>query len=127
MGKAGEATKRIEVLGGDVFRDDLPQGDLVALGRILHDWEEARIRDLLTRISQRLPPEGAILIAEKVLDPHKSGPLSALLKSLNMLICTQGKERTLAEYQQLLEASGFGRIQAKRTGAYLDAILARKV
>lgn len=123
----GEVAKRIEVLGGDFFRDDFPQGDLVALGRVLHDWEEARVRELLTRISQRLPQDGALLIAEKVLDPHKSGPLSALLQSLNMLICTQGKERTFEEYRQLLEATGFGDVQVARTGAYLDAILAIKV
>ena len=127
ISNAGEASKRIEVLGGDFFRDDLPQGDLVAVGRVLHDWEEARIRELLTRISQRLPKGGALLIAEKVLDPDKSGPLSAVLQSLNMLICTQGKERTLDEYRQLLETNGFGNVQAARTGAYLDAILAAKV
>ena len=127
MRNAGEAAKRIEVLGGDFFRDDLPQVDLVILGRVLHDWEEARVRELLTRIYQRLPPDGALLVAEKVLDPHKTGPLSGLLQSLNMLVCTQGKERTLEEYRQLLEASGFGKVQAKRTGAYLDAILAIKV
>jgi acetylserotonin N-methyltransferase len=127
MRNAGETTKRIKVVGGDFFRDDLPQGDLVALGRVLHDWEEARVRELLTRISQRLPPGGALLIAEKVVDPDKSGPLSALLQSLNMLICTQGRERTLEEYRQLLEANGFGNVQAANTGAYLDAILALKV
>lgn len=127
MRHAGEAAKRIEVLGGDFFCDDLPQGDLVILGRVLHDWEEARVRGLLTRIYQRLPPDGALLIAEKVLDPHKTGPLSGLLQSLNMLVCTQGKERTLEEYRQLLQASGFGKVQAERTGAYLDAILAVKL
>ncbi|MBV9623138.1 MAG: homocysteine methyltransferase [Acidobacteria bacterium] len=127
MRNAGEAAKRIELLGGDFFRDDLPQGDLVTLGRVLHDWDEARIRELLTRISQRLPAGGALLIAEKIVDADKSGPLSALLQSLNMLICTQGKERTLDEYRQLLETSGFGNVQAARTGAYLDAILAAKI
>jgi acetylserotonin N-methyltransferase len=124
---AGQATKRIELLGGDFFHDELPPGDLFAVGRILHDWAEPRIRELLTRVFQRLPAGGALLIAEKVVDSDKSGPLSALLQSLNMLVCTQGKERTLEEYRQLLEATGFGNVQAVRTGAYLDVILAIKV
>lgn len=123
---SGEAAKRIEVLAGDFFRDDLPEGDLFALSRILHDWKKGRIHELLTRVSERLPPGGALLIAEKIVDPDKSGPLSALLQSLNMLVCTQGKERTLEEYRQLLESSGFGNVRAVRTGAYLDAILAMK-
>jgi acetylserotonin N-methyltransferase len=127
ISKSGEAAVRIEVVGGDFVRDELPPGDLFALGRILHDWGEPKIRELLTKIYQRLPPGGALLIAEKIVDPDKSGPVSALLQSLNMLVCTQGKERTLEEYRQLLEGSGFGNVQAVRTGAYLDAILATKL
>src|SRR5688572_26150542 len=30
--------ERIELVPGDFFTDRLPQGDLYALGRILHDW-----------------------------------------------------------------------------------------
>jgi acetylserotonin N-methyltransferase len=127
ISKSGEAAVRIEVVGGDFVRDELPQGDLFALGRILHDWGEPKIRQLLTKIYQRLPPGGALLIAEKIVDRDKCGPLSALLQSLNMLVCTQGKERTLEEYRQLLEGCGFGNVQAVRTGAYLDAILATKL
>jgi precorrin-6B methylase 2 len=123
---SGDAATRIEVVGGDFFHDDLPQGDLFALGRILHDWEETRIPELLTKIAQRLPPGGGLIIAEKILDSDKTGPLSALLQSLNMLVCTQGRERTLDEYRQLLQTSGFGNVQAVRTGTYLDAILAVK-
>jgi len=126
IGKSGNVAERIEVLSGDFFRDELPQGDLFALGRILHDWSEPQIRELLTRIYRRLPAGGALLIAEKIVDPDKSGPLPALLQSLNMLICTHGKERTLEEYRQLLEDSGFTGVQGARTGAYLDAILAMR-
>jgi acetylserotonin N-methyltransferase len=127
IGKSGNVAERIEVLSGDFFRDELPQGDLFVLGRILHDWSEPQIRDLLTRIYHRLPPGGALLIAEKIVDPDKSGPLPALLQSLNMLVCTHGKERTLDEYRQLLEDSGFTGVQGVRTGVYLDAILAMRV
>jgi acetylserotonin N-methyltransferase len=46
------------------------------------------------------------------------------MQSLNMLVCTEGKERTLAEYRALLEEAGFRDVQARITGAPLDAILA---
>jgi acetylserotonin N-methyltransferase len=48
------------------------------------------------------------------------------MQSLNMLVCTEGKERTLGEYRALLEAAGFVNVQARRTGAPLDAVLAVK-
>jgi acetylserotonin N-methyltransferase len=43
-----------------------------------------------------------------------------------MLVCTEGRERTLSEYRQLLEAAGFEQVQGRVTGAYLDAVIARK-
>jgi acetylserotonin N-methyltransferase len=43
-----------------------------------------------------------------------------------MLVCTEGKERTLAEYTSLLHQAGFTQIEGKVTAAPLDAILAVK-
>ncbi len=37
----------------------------------------------------------------------KTGPVPALMQSLSMLVCTEGKERTLAEYSALLRQAGF--------------------
>jgi hypothetical protein len=48
------------------------------------------------------------------------------MQSLSMLICTQGKERNFAEYRALLNEAGFADVQGVRTGARLDAVLARK-
>ena len=48
------------------------------------------------------------------------------MQSLNMLVCTEGRERSETQYRTLLQNAGFSRIEARRTGAPLDAILARK-
>jgi acetylserotonin N-methyltransferase len=117
---------RIEIISGDFFTAPLPSGDLYALGRILHDWTEAKIERLLTRIYESLPAGGGLLIAEKLLDDDKTGPRWALMQSLNMLTCTEGKERTLAEYETLLKRVGFASIRGCRTTSPLDAILAVK-
>lgn len=115
---------RVEPIAGDFFRDALPEADLYSLGRILHDWSEEKIGALLAKIYQRLPSGGALLIAERLLDEDKTGPVPALLQSLNMLVCTEGKERTLSEYTALLRKAGFAEVQGRKTGAPLDAILA---
>lgn len=120
------ARDRIAILAGDFFTDDLPEGDLFALGRILHDWSEDKIHSLLNKIFERLPSGGAVLIAEKLLDPDKTGPVHVHMQSLNMLLCTEGKERTLGEYEALLRSAGFSDIQGRRTGAPVDAIMATK-
>jgi acetylserotonin N-methyltransferase len=121
------AANRITCMPGDFFQDALPEGDIYALGRILHDWSEPKIELLLRRIHDRLPKGGALLIAERLLDDDKSGPVNALMQSLNMLICTEGKERTLEEYRALLLPAGFTDVEGQRTGQAVDAILCRKL
>jgi acetylserotonin O-methyltransferase len=117
---------RIELVGGDFFSDPLPAADLYALGRILHDWSEDKIRLLLKRIFDALPSQGGVLIAEKLLLEDKTGPRWAQMQSLNMLTCTEGKERTLSEYEVLLEEAGFVNVTGCRTNSPLDATLAIK-
>jgi acetylserotonin N-methyltransferase len=119
-------SERVDLLAGDFFRDEFPEADLFAMSRIVHDWSEDKIKGLLSKIYSRLPVGGGILLAEKLLDEEKSGPTSAHLQSLNMLVCTEGKERTLGEYRRLLEDAGFQMVQGVRTGSPLDAILATK-
>lgn len=120
------AASRIELIAGDFFNDDLPEADLFAVSRILHDWTDEKIATLLAKVYERLPPGGGLLIAEKLLAEDKSGPVPALMQSLNMLVCTEGRERTLSEYCALLEAAGFRDVQGRLTGAPLDAVLAFK-
>ena len=116
----------VDLIDGDFFRDPLPPADLYALGRILHDWGDRKIRGLLGRIHAALPAGGGLLIAETLLRDDHRGRVSAHMQSLNMLVCTEGRERSLAEYRALLEAAGFCDVEGRRTGAPLDAILARK-
>ncbi len=120
------ARERLRIQAGDFFRDDLPPAQLYVLGRVLHDWGEDRIRFLLRKICAALPPGGALLIAEKLLAEDRSGPTHVHMQSLNMLICTEGRERTLGEYRALLLDSGFQSAEGKLTGTLVDAVLARK-
>jgi acetylserotonin N-methyltransferase len=124
--RESDVAGRIELVAGDFFSDPLPPGDLYALGRILHDWTEEKILKLLARIYESLPGNGAVLIAEKLLLDDKSGPRWAQMQNLNMLTCTEGKERTLGEYEALLRRVGFREVRGCRTASPLDAVLASK-
>jgi acetylserotonin O-methyltransferase len=120
------ARERIEIVAGDFFEDQLPEADLYALGRILHDWSDDKIGVLLRKILSRLPSRGALLIAEKLLNEDGVGPVAANMQSLNMLVVTEGMERSLSQYERLLREAGFADVEGRRTGTPLDAILAVK-
>ncbi len=117
---------RVQFITLDFFKDDLPSGDLYALGRIVHDWSDAEITPLLAKIYQALPMGGALLLAEALLNDDRQGPVYALMQDLNMLVCTNGHERTAGEYQALLMTAGFATVESRRTGTLVDAVLGRK-
>ncbi len=123
---ASDVADRVAVAAGDFFADPLPSGDVYALGRILHDWTEEKILKLLGKVHAALPAGGAVLIAEKVLHDDKAGPEWAVVQSLNMLVCTEGKERTLGEYEALLTRAGFADVTGHRTPSPLDVVMAVK-
>uniref|UniRef100_A0A096LVH8 Acetylserotonin O-methyltransferase n=2 Tax=Poecilia formosa TaxID=48698 RepID=A0A096LVH8_POEFO len=121
-----EADQRISFHEGDFFKDSLPVADLYILARILHDWTDERCIELLCRIYKACKPGSAVLLVEALLNEDGSGPLTAQLYSLNMLVQTEGRERTGAQYAALLAASGFTNIQHRLTGKIYDAVLGHK-
>ncbi|MEE6511918.1 hypothetical protein FKM82_018781 [Ascaphus truei] len=121
-----EEEHRISFHEGDFFNDPIPEADLFIMARIIHDWTEEKCLQLLNKIYKSCKPGGGMLLVEVLLNEDKSGPLSSQLSSLNMLIHTEGKERTPSEYSKMLTASGFKDIQVKATGKICDAILGRK-
>ena len=81
------------------------------LSMILHDWDEAKNRALLRRSFEALPSGGAVVISELLVNDEKTGPAPAALMSLNMLIETEGRNYTPAEYSAWLEEAGFRHIE----------------
>lgn len=69
---------------------------------------------------------GGLLVIESLLDADGRGPLTTQLYSLNMLVQTEGQERTPGQYRELLAAAGFTDVECRRTGRPYDAVLARK-
>ncbi len=121
-----EVADRVSFLAADFFMDELPAADLYSLGRILHDWDDPKIDMLLAKIFSRLPAGGGLLVTETLVNEDRSGPLYSLLQDLNMLVCTDGRERTESEYFALLTGAGFATVEFHRTGGLVDAILATK-
>jgi predicted O-methyltransferase YrrM len=77
---------RITVASGDFFSDPLPKGDIVTMGMILHDWNLERKMHLIRAAYDALPPGGAFVAIENLIDDARRENVFGLLMSLNMLI-----------------------------------------
>jgi hypothetical protein len=115
---------RLEFHPGDFLSDPLPKADVLIMGRVLHDWDLQTRKLLLTKACAALPPGGALIVWETLIDDARRGSEQALLSSLNMLIQTAaGAEYTSAECSAWLRECGFGETRIlPLVGAYTAVV-----
>jgi hypothetical protein len=120
---------RFTTAAADLFAGPYPSGaDVILLGFILHDWDDDVCRQILRQCFAALPPQGTLLVVEKVLNNDYLGATAALMMDLHMLVVSApgGRERSEAEYRTLIEQTGFTEIEIVRFDAPRDLIIARK-
>ncbi|KAM9777882.1 acetylserotonin O-methyltransferase 2 [Neosynchiropus ocellatus] len=121
-----QESDEVAFVSGDFFDDDLPTADLYVLARIIHDWNEEKCLTLLKKIHDLCKAGGGVLLVEALLFENRRGPIMAQIFSLNMLMQTDGRERSATEYTRMLNKAGFQHVQVCRTGKSYDAILATR-
>src|SRR5436309_8422362 len=77
---------RVSTASGDFFRDPLPRADIITMGMILHDWNLEKKMHLIRAVYDALPPGGAFVVIEALIDDARRENIFGLLMSLNMLI-----------------------------------------
>ena len=77
---------RIRTATGDFFQDPLPKADVITMGMILHDWNLEKKMQLIRAAYDALPPGGAFVAIEALIDDARRENVFGLLMSLNMLI-----------------------------------------
>jgi O-methyltransferase domain len=104
--EAAGVSGRCTVEGGDFF-EAVPRGaDAYLLGRILHDWDDARAGLILDNLRRAMSAGAKLLLVEHVL-PDGDGASSGKLRDLHMMVMLGGLERTEAEYRRLFAGHGF--------------------
>ncbi|MBA3868619.1 MAG: methyltransferase [Anaerolineae bacterium] len=102
---ASGVVDRCQTLSGDFF-EVLPSADTYILAQILHDWDDNHSRTILQNCHAAMSSSGRILIIELVI-PVGNEPFLGKLLDLHMLMLLTGRERTEAEYRDLLDSAGF--------------------
>jgi hypothetical protein len=98
---------RAECVAEDFFESVPPGADAYLLSRVLHDWDDADAARILATCRQAMRPDSRLLIVEAILPARASDLPAAIRMDLHMLLLLGARERTEAEFQRLLDESGF--------------------
>ncbi|MBI1178124.1 methyltransferase domain-containing protein [bacterium] len=118
---------RVGTAAGDFFKDPLPKADLITMGMILHDWNLDQKKHLIRSAYEALPPGGALVVIEALIDDARRENLFGLLMSLNMLIeFGEAFDFSGADFQQWCSDAGFKRFEVIHLAGASSAAVAYK-
>jgi O-methyltransferase domain len=118
---APTASERLKVESGDFFKDPLPRCDGYILMEIIHDWPDKEAVAILQAVRRAATPQARLLLIETIV-PNDPGPDWSKMLDIHMLTLLGGKQRTLSEYESLLEQSGFSFHREIDTGAGISIL-----
>ena len=124
---AAGLTDRIATASGDFFTDPLPKADLITMGMILHDWNLEKKMHLIRSAYNALPPGGALVAIEALIDDARRENLFGLLMSLNMLIeFGDAFDYSGADFRKWCGEVGFKRFEVIHLAGASSAAIAYK-
>src|SRR5689334_23570057 len=108
--KAQGVDDRVELVEGSFF-ESIPEGaDLYLLKSIVHDWDEAHgLAILRTCRAAMTAPRSRLVLLERTLPEtvdDSDASLATVMSDLHMMVVLGGRERTPAEYGELLSRAG---------------------
>jgi hypothetical protein len=105
-------SNRVEAGVVDFLKDELPEADLITMGMILHDWNLETKKMLIAKAWRALPPGGAFVAIEHLIDDERRRNARGLILSLTMLIETgDGFDFTGADFAGWCTEAGFSRCE----------------
>ena len=116
---------RCALHAGDLFAPP-PRADLYLLASVLHDWDDPHAARILAALGHSATPDTRLRIFEIVL-PTGAAPHRAKMSDVLMLLMFDGaRERTVGQYRELLEDTGWQLEQVVPSPGPMSVIEARQ-
>jgi len=99
---------RCEIVSGSFFESVPPDHDAYLLKSIVHDWNDEKAAAILATCRKAMKPDARLLLVEQILpDRAEDSPISRriFMTDVQMLVVLAGRERTEAEYRDLLRGA----------------------
>lgn len=110
--EAAQLSYRVSTAVIDFFKDPLPKADVITMGMILHDWNLEKKKHLIKLAYDALPPGGAFIVVEALIDDARRENAFGLLMSLNMLIeFGEAFDYSGADFKEWCSEAGFTRFE----------------
>jgi hypothetical protein len=124
---AAGLSDRIGTAAGNFFEDPLPKADIITMGMILHDWNLEKKMHLIRSAYDALPPGGALVAIEALIDDSRRENVFGLLMSLNMLIeFGDAFDYSAADFRGWCSEVGFRRFDVLHLAGASSAAIAYK-
>jgi precorrin-6B methylase 2 len=124
---AAGLSDRVNTAVGDFFKDPLPRADVITMGMILHDWNLEKKKHLIRAAYDALPPGGAFVAIEALIDDARRENAFGLLMSLNMLIeFGDAFDYSGADFRSWCSEAGFTRFDVIHLAGPSSAAVAYK-
>jgi hypothetical protein len=124
---AAGMSSRVGTASGDFFKDPLPKADVITMGMILHDWNLEKKKQLIRAAYAALPPGGALITVEALIDDARRENAFGLWMSLNMLIeFGEAFDYTGADFRGWCREAGFQRFDQVHLAGPSSAAIAWK-
>jgi C-methyltransferase len=119
-----DVADRVCIAAGSFF-DSVPAGgDAYILKNIIHDWPDEKAVQILRNVRAAAGTRATVLLIEMVIPRHHRD-FPGKWVDLEMLLNLGARERTAAEYRDLLSQAGFRLTRVVRTASPLSVIEAR--
>ena len=115
---------RIERAGGDFFEAIPVEADVYVLRWVLHDWSDEECLRVLANVRKAMGPDARLMIVESIVPKGPGFDLGKWM-DLNMMVMATGKERTVAEFEELLARAGFELEVTVPTASPLSILIAK--
>jgi C-methyltransferase len=112
---------RARIEAGSFF-DGVPGGgDAYVLKNIMHDWSDQKAVQILRNVRAAAGPRATLLLVELVI-PNHDRDFPGKWADLEMLLNLGARERTAAEYRNLLSRAGFQMTRVVQTASPLSVV-----
>jgi C-methyltransferase len=119
-----DVADRVLIAAGSFF-DNVPRdGDAYVLKNIIHDWPDEKAVQILRNVHAAAGPRATVLLIEFVIPKHNRD-FPGKWVDLEMMLNLGARERTAAEYRDLLGQAGFRMTRVVQTASPLSVVEAR--